>query len=102
MSGTRIITLNKFDAGIVIRCIEKYRVSGIGTVPTIVWAIIEHPEFQTRDMSSLASFVYGGSPAAEELQKKVREKVKMSHAGLSFGMTVRVRRRSARPQEGTY
>lgn len=44
MSGTRIITLNKFDAGVVVRAIEKYRVTGIGTVPTIVWAIIEHPE----------------------------------------------------------
>ncbi|KAI9014223.1 hypothetical protein DFJ74DRAFT_758226 [Hyaloraphidium curvatum] len=86
-AGALMITINKFDAGLVVRCIERYRITGIGTVPTIVWAIIEHPEFTTRDMSSLASFVYGGSPASEDLQKRVRDKVKGSQAGMSFGIT---------------
>lgn len=38
-------------------------------------------------MSSLQAFTYGGSPASEELQRKIREKVKGSSAGQSFGMT---------------
>ncbi|KAI9027971.1 hypothetical protein DFJ74DRAFT_661336 [Hyaloraphidium curvatum] len=88
-SGTRCITLNKFDAGLVIRCIERYRVSGMGSVPTIIWSIVTHPDFDKHDTSSLQALSYGGSPSGFELQQRVRQKLKGvdGGAGQAYGMT---------------
>ena len=41
--------------------------------PTMVWRVCEHPDRHDYDTSSVTSVAFGGSPSADELQRKVRE-----------------------------
>ncbi len=43
------------------------------TVPTMVWRVCEHPARHDYDTSSVTSVAFGGSPSADELQRKVAE-----------------------------
>ena len=43
------------------------------TVPTMVWRVCEYPDRHDYDTSSVMSVAFGGSPSADELQRKVRE-----------------------------
>jgi len=43
------------------------------TVPTMIWRTCEHPARHDYDTSSVVSVSFGGSPSADELQRKIRE-----------------------------
>ena len=42
-------------------------------VPTMVWRVCEAPERHDYDTSSVVSVSFGGSPSADEMQRRVRE-----------------------------
>jgi acyl-CoA synthetase (AMP-forming)/AMP-acid ligase II len=49
-----------------MEAVEKYRITSVLTVPTMVLALIDHPRFGDYDLSSLEVIFYGASafPAA--------------------------------------
>lgn len=51
-----------FDAGVALDLIERYRITNMFTVPTIVKLLMEHPDAARRDLSSLRHVVYAGAP----------------------------------------
>lgn len=65
--GSRLVLLHKWDTLEAMRLIEKERVSMTGGVPFIAWQLIEHPEREKFDLSSLEAIAYGGAPSAPEL-----------------------------------
>ena len=65
--GSRLVLLHKWDTLEAMRLIEKERVSMTGGVPFIAWQLIEHPERDKFDLSSLEAIAYGGAPSAPEL-----------------------------------
>jgi long-chain acyl-CoA synthetase len=67
-----VIPTGRFDPGEALRLIEQHRVTVWATVPTMVWRVCEHPERHDFDTSSVTSVAFGGSPSADELQRKVR------------------------------
>jgi len=62
-AGAKIILMHHFNAGQALEIIERERVSMIGGVPTIAMQIIDHPDFEKYDTSSVANIAYGGAPA---------------------------------------
>jgi len=60
------ILLQAFDPGLALEMIETHRATALLGVPTMLIAIVEHPAFATRDLTSLRSITSGGStvPAA--------------------------------------
>jgi long-chain acyl-CoA synthetase len=42
-----------------------------GGVPTIAWQLLEHPDRDRYDLSSLESIAYGGAPAAPDLVRRI-------------------------------
>jgi len=61
-TGGCIITQYKFDATAALEIVERERATTVAGVPTIVRALLEHPDAATRDLTSLTGISQGGSP----------------------------------------
>jgi len=86
VAGNTAIFMRKWDTLEAMRIIERERVSITGGVPAIAWQILEHPERESFDLSSLEIISYGGAPSAPELVKKIREEFG-ALPGNGWGMT---------------
>ena len=61
-TGGCIITQYKFDATAALEIVERERATTVAGVPTVVRALLEHPDAATRDLTSLTGISQGGSP----------------------------------------
>lgn len=85
-AGGKIILMPRWDAGRALQLIDKEKITFTGGVPTIAWELIDHPERENFDLSSLASVGYGGAPAATELADHVHNRLG-AMPGNGWGMT---------------
>jgi fatty-acyl-CoA synthase len=60
--GGRVVLLDKFDPGQFLQVIEREQVSVTFLVPTMIYTLLDHPDIDTSDISSLVTVVYGASP----------------------------------------
>ena len=84
----RIITQYKFDAAEAIAIIEREKATTVAGVPTVVRAILEHPDAATRDLSTLSGISQGGSPVPPDSIAKIQTEFagKVS-PGNGYGLT---------------
>jgi fatty-acyl-CoA synthase len=68
VGGTAVL-VPRFDPAEVLRLVEAHGVHGIMGVPTVHQMLIEHPDFETRDLSSLGVLISGGAPLPEALMQ---------------------------------
>jgi acyl-CoA synthetase (AMP-forming)/AMP-acid ligase II len=68
--GTTTVVQARFDAGEWLALVERHRVTSAFLVPTMLYRILEHPDFATIDLSSLSSLAYGAAPASPELIRR--------------------------------
>ena len=74
MGGLKLVMIQgKFDPVKALSLIESEKVTIWTAVPTMVWRVCEAPERHDYDTSSVVSVSFGGSPAADEMQRRVRE-----------------------------
>ncbi|MBV8848925.1 MAG: acyl-CoA synthetase [Methylobacteriaceae bacterium] len=75
--GAKTVLLNsdRFDAEAAWQLIEKWRVSNMFTVPTILKMLAEHPAVDRYDHSSLRHVIYAGAPMYREDQKHALAKM---------------------------
>ena len=86
-SGGKIVLMRKWDALEGLKLIERERVSSTGGVPTIAWQLIEHPEREKYDLSSLEGIGYGGAPSAPELVRRIKSVFPTAMPANAWGMT---------------
>ncbi|HET9728542.1 MAG TPA: AMP-binding protein, partial [Acidimicrobiia bacterium] len=60
-----------FDPAFVLELVERERGTALLGVPTMQIAMLEHPDAQTRDLSSLRSSISGGSLVPAELVRRI-------------------------------
>jgi fatty-acyl-CoA synthase len=70
--ATLILPSAQFDAGAVLRAIHAERGTLVGGVPTMMVAMLEHPDFASFDLSSLEYLWVGGAPCPVELMRRLR------------------------------
>ncbi|HYD89318.1 MAG TPA: class I adenylate-forming enzyme family protein [Vitreimonas sp.] len=87
MRGDKLVMQRKFDAGQALQLFEKERVTHFGGVPTIAWQVLEHPDVDKYDLSSIEGVAYGGAPAAPELVKRIKARWPGSSPSQGWGMT---------------
>lgn len=91
LTGGRLVLMEgRFDAGQVLELVEREGVHRIGGVPTIASRVLEHPDVETRDLSSLRSFPLGGAPVTQALLDRMARKLpQLRERGLAntYGMT---------------
>jgi long-chain acyl-CoA synthetase len=66
-----LMPVGRFDPDVAMETIERERVTSIGGVPTIMWRILESPNLDTYDLTSVKRASYGGAPAAPELVERI-------------------------------
>jgi long-chain acyl-CoA synthetase len=62
-----------FEPRAVLAAIERERVTMTVLVPTMINALINHPDAATRDLSSLRYLLYGASPIAESVLRRAMD-----------------------------
>ena len=62
--GAPLIIFYRFDPGEALRVIEKWKATfAVGSI-TVFMALLDHPDFQRRDLSSLDKVLSGGAPVS--------------------------------------
>ncbi len=61
VKGGEMIVLAKFDPAEVLKTIEEQRITATMLVPSMIYALMDHPDSHTRDLSSLETVYYGAS-----------------------------------------
>ncbi|EFQ82312.1 long-chain-fatty-acid--CoA ligase [Aeromicrobium marinum DSM 15272] len=59
--GGRLVVLPRFDPAEVLRTIEAERITATMLVPSMLYALMDHPDSRTRDLSSLETVYYGAA-----------------------------------------
>ncbi|CAB4718207.1 MAG: AMP-binding protein [Actinobacteria bacterium] len=61
IKGGSLFVLAKFDPAEVLRTIEEQKITATMLVPSMLYALMDHPDSHTRDLSSLQTVYYGAS-----------------------------------------
>jgi fatty-acyl-CoA synthase len=61
VKGGEMVVLSKFDPAEVLRVIEEQRITATMLVPSMIYALMDHPDSHTRDLSSLETVYYGSA-----------------------------------------
>ncbi|MCL6446690.1 MAG: AMP-binding protein [Armatimonadetes bacterium] len=85
--GGSLITHPQFSPAEALWLMEKYKANEITCVPSILLAIINHPERQKYDLSSLRSVFCAATPAPLPLWKRAVEELKLMEIGTAYGLT---------------
>lgn len=62
-----------FDPGLTLALIEAERVTLTGGAPTMLLALLEHPDFPRRDLSTVRAVMVGGTPVLADLARRVEK-----------------------------
>jgi fatty-acyl-CoA synthase len=69
MKGATVVMEQMFEPGMVLENIEKFHVTSMFGVPAMYLFMAQHPDFATRDLSSIRVLSCGGAPVPEALIK---------------------------------
>jgi len=70
-----MIVLSGFDPVGVMRAIQDHRINCMMLVPTMIYALLDHPRFGEFDLSSLETIFYGASAISPARLKEAIERV---------------------------
>ena len=80
------VLVPSFEPGLVLDLVESERATLTCGVPTMLLALIEHPEFARRDLSSLRAVSGGGAVVPDELVVRIETALGVRFA-IVFGQT---------------
>ncbi len=86
-AGIPTVFMKKFNAVDALKIIEQEKVTTMIGVPTILWLMINNPEFEHYDSSSLRLFGAGGSATPEELIDLCLKKMPQLNLCPGYGLT---------------
>jgi len=69
------VQMSHWDPALAMELIESERVNGTLLVPTMIVALLDHPDCRKRDLSSLDFIVTGAAPVPPALLERVRERI---------------------------
>lgn len=85
-TAQKIVYLAQFEPGLFLETIEKEAIGFTYLVPTMLQAILDHPDFPRRNLSSLRMIGYGASPMPLELLLRAKRELPTDYTNY-FGMT---------------
>lgn len=87
VGGAKVVLTYKWDAGRALELIERERVTNFSGVPTMGRELLMHPDWNTRDVSSLIGLAGGGSAVQPDLVQKIKGALKDGNPSTGYGMT---------------
>ena len=87
LAGGKLVHMYKWDPAEALRLIEAEKITAFTAVPMMAREIMMHPDFATRDTSSLLSIGGGGAAMQPDLVAKVGENMRSARPNTGYGMT---------------
>ena len=82
-----VVPAPSFEPRATLAAVEAERCTSLYGVPTMFIAELEHPDFDSFDLSSLRTGIMAGSPCPEEVMRKVIDRMNMEGVTICYGMT---------------
>ena len=79
--------IKAFSPETVAQAIERFQVTDVLLVPTMIQMFVDHPGIAERDLSSLQQIVYGASPISEALLDRAMARLPGVRFIQAYGMT---------------
>ena len=86
-AGLKLVIMYRWNPERALELVERERVTNFVGVPTMSWDMLESPDFDKRDTSSLRSVGGGGAPAPPELVRRIDAGFAKARPGIGYGMT---------------
>jgi len=85
--GGMVITHSQFVPSQALELMEKYKANELICVPSLLLAIVNYPEIEKYDLSSLQSVFCAAASAPLPLWKKAKEILRLEEVATGYGLT---------------
>ncbi len=85
--GRRMVIMYRWDAGEALRLIEQERCTYFVGVPTMSLELMQHPDREKYDLSSLVDIAGGGAPRPAEHVDRLMKAFPGKYPALGYGLT---------------
>jgi acyl-CoA synthetase (AMP-forming)/AMP-acid ligase II len=85
--GRKLVIMHKWDAGEALRLIEKERCTYFVGVPTMSLELMQHPDRDKYDLSTLVDIAGGGAPRPAEHVGRLAEAFPGKNPAIGYGLT---------------
>ena len=87
MHGVKQVMIRRFEPSLVFRMIQEHRATDMCMVPTMANALLNAPDLQKWDLSSMKRVMIGGAAAAPELVARVERAIPSCECFGGYGLT---------------
>ncbi len=87
LQGRKIVLMYRWDAEEALELIERERITSFLGVPTMTWELLQSPNVDRFDLSSLRDLSGGGAAQPPDHVGAINEKFPDKQAGLGYGLT---------------
>lgn len=84
--GGSIVVMRQPDVGAFLGAVQEHRVTHTFLPPTLIYMVLDHPELEATDLSSLQCFWYGAAPMSAQRLEEALTRIGPVMAQL-FGQT---------------
>ncbi len=90
LDGGTIVFMETFDPAGILETTERERITMLGGLPLMHQAVFDHPDAETRDLSSVSVIAWGGAPMPAPLLRRLQGKSYFFslHYGLTEGGSI--------------
>ncbi|MDE0977302.1 MAG: class I adenylate-forming enzyme family protein [Arenicellales bacterium] len=85
--GGKLVLMYRWDAGEALKLIEAERITILSGVPVMARELINHPDFDKYDTSTLRSVSGGGAQVQPDLVERIDKAVGTARPSTGYGMT---------------
>ncbi|CAI9104988.1 OLC1v1003796C1 [Oldenlandia corymbosa var. corymbosa] len=85
--GNAIVSMSRFELELILKAIEKYRITHLWVVPPIILALAKNSVVKKYDLSSLKQIGSGAAPLGGELMKECAKNFPHVIVMQGYGMT---------------
>jgi len=85
--ATLVMPCLAFDPSKVLKAIYKEKATAVYGSPSMIIALLDHPEFKNKRWASVKRGIIGGAPCPMELMKRMVQDVGVSNIAVAYGIT---------------
>jgi long-chain acyl-CoA synthetase len=86
-AGGKLVLMHHWDPERALQLIEREKITIFGGVPAMVMQVLDSPNFDSTDTSSVRNVAYGGAPAPPELVRRISKHFPSGSPSNGYGLT---------------
>ncbi len=87
IAGGSLVMMHRWDATEALRLIEREKVTVFTGVPSMSREMLQHPDWERTDTSSLRSLGSGGAAIPTDLVRRIDDGLSRGRPGVGYGLT---------------